>query len=81
MRRNLEQARGDQRPLPGRRGHRLRLGGLNDAAHDRARSNDRILAGSSWNRDYARAAGIDKIEFISQGVDTKLFYPEAGPGA
>ena len=33
------------------------------------------LAGSSWNRDYGRASGIRDIEFVSQGVDTSIFYP------
>ena len=57
------------------------LGGLDGAARDRAKAYDRILAGSSWNRDYARAAGVDNIEFVSQGVDTELFCPGIRPGA
>ncbi len=57
------------------------LGGLDAAARERAHAYDRILAGSSWNRDHARAAGIDNIEFVSQGVDTELFYPAPGARA
>ncbi len=49
-------------------------------ALDRANAYDRILAGSSWNRDYGRAAGIRDIEFVSQGVDTSLFHPSQASG-
>jgi len=57
------------------------LGGFDGAARDRAKTYDRIISGSSWNRDYARAAGFDNIEFVSQGVDTSLFCPGAKPDA
>ncbi len=50
-------------------------GGIDDEAKTRAGTYDRILAGSSWNRDYARAHGIENIEFVSQGVDIGLFKP------
>jgi len=56
-------------------------GGFDQAALDRANAYDRILAGSSWNRDYGRAAGVRDIEFVSQGVDTGLFAPGSGTGA
>lgn len=41
----------------------------------RANTYDLILAGSSWNRDFARAAGIRDIEFVCQGVNTSIFHP------
>ena len=56
-------------------------GPIGDAERTRAGQYDRIIAGSSWNRDYARAHGIDHIEFVSQGVDTSLFNPGPGSGA
>ena len=48
---------------------------------ERANTYDRILAGSTWNRDYGRASGIRDIEFVSQGVDTALFYPSSPSNA
>ena len=56
-------------------------GGIDDAARTNAANYDRILAGSSWNRDYARDHGIDNIEFVSQGVDTGIFHPAPASGA
>ncbi len=56
-------------------------GGFDQAALDRANAYDRILAGSSWNRDYGRAAGVRDIEFVSQGVDLELFSPGPRTGA
>ena len=50
-------------------------------AIERANAYDRILAGSTWNRDYGRASGIRDIEFVSQGVDTALFYPSSPSNA
>lgn len=54
-------------------------GGIDAEAKARAGQYGHILAGSSWNRDYARAHGIEHIEFISQGVDTAIFRP--GPAS
>ena len=56
-------------------------GNFSAEALDRANAYDRILVGSSWNRDYGRAAGIRDIEFVSQGIDKSLFYPGQGSGA
>ncbi|MDD9878459.1 MAG: glycosyltransferase family 4 protein [Magnetovibrio sp.] len=56
-------------------------GAFDAEAVARANGYDRILAGSSWNRDYARAAGVERIEFVSQGVDTALFRPGPASGA
>ena len=53
-------------------------GNFSPLALDRANAYDRILAGSSWNRDYGRAAGIRDIEFVSQGVNTSMFHPSKG---
>ena len=50
-------------------------------AIERANAYDRILAGSTWNRDYGRASGIRDIEFVSQGVDTSLFHPSSPSNA
>ena len=56
-------------------------GGFDADALARANAYDRILAGSSWNRDYGRDAGISDIEFVSQGVDTEMFTPGPASGA
>jgi glycosyltransferase involved in cell wall biosynthesis len=56
-------------------------GGIDDDARARATEFRRILAGSSWNRDYARAHGVDNIEFVAQGVDTSVFHPGPASGA
>ncbi len=56
-------------------------GNFTAQALDRANAYDRILVGSSWNRDYGRAVGIRDIEFVSQGIDKSLFYPGQGSGA
>ncbi|MBT6096552.1 MAG: glycosyltransferase family 4 protein [Rhodospirillaceae bacterium] len=56
-------------------------GGIDADVQARAAAYDRILAGSSWNRDYARAHGIDNIEFVSQGIDTAVFHPDPSSGA
>lgn len=49
-----------------------------DAAR-RAAKWDRILVGSTWNEQLCKAAGIDDVVFVSQGIDTDLFKP-APPG-
>ncbi|MEK9726055.1 MAG: glycosyltransferase family 4 protein [Rhodospirillaceae bacterium] len=56
-------------------------GPIGDAERARAAQYERIVAGSSWNRDYARAHGIEHIEFVSQGVDTAVFRPGPRSGA
>jgi len=56
-------------------------GGIDNEARARAAEFQRILAGSSWNRDYARAHGIDNIDFVAQGVDTAIFQPGRASGA
>lgn len=56
-------------------------GGFDADAIARANAYDRILAGSSWNRDYGRASGVADIEFVSQGVDTEIFVPGPASGA
>ena len=50
-------------------------GNIDDIARQRAQDYELILAGSSWNRDYARSNGITNIEYISQGIDTDIFKP------
>lgn len=57
------------------------LGPIDAEARARAGRYARVIAGSSWNRDYARANGIDNIEFVAQGVDTALFGPGPASGA
>ncbi|MBM09473.1 MAG: glycosyltransferase [Magnetovibrio sp.] len=49
-------------------------GGIDDKVIERTKAYDKILAGSSWNRDYARQHGITNIEFVSQGIDPELFF-------
>jgi glycosyltransferase involved in cell wall biosynthesis len=56
-------------------------GPIGDEERTRAALYDRVIAGSSWNRDYARAHGIANIEFVSQGIDTAIFRPGPKSGA
>ena len=44
-------------------------------AIERAKSWNRLLVGSSWNRDVCQDLGIPNTAFVSQGVDTKQFHP------
>ncbi len=55
-------------------------GTLNDAAMARARYYDKIIAGSSWNRDFIRERGLDSAAFVSQGVDLERFKPRPKTG-
>ena len=50
------------------------------AAIERAKSWDRLLVGSSWNRDVCLGLGIKDTTFISQGVDLNKFYPSIKQG-
>ncbi len=45
------------------------------AARERAAFLERILVGSSWNRDYLQTIGFDNVAFVSQGVDIDRFAP------
>ena len=49
-------------------------GCIDTEALQRSKAYEKILAGSSWNRDYARRHGIANIEFLSQGIDPNLFF-------
>jgi glycosyltransferase involved in cell wall biosynthesis len=44
-------------------------------ARRRAAQYQAIIAGSAWNRDSLRSAGIARTELVIQGVDPTLFYP------
>lgn len=48
---------------------------LTPAAKERAKRFDLIVAGSSWNEQLLRDAGIDHVKTILQGVDPTLFHP------
>ncbi len=56
-------------------------GGIDADALDRAKAYNRILAGSSWNRDYARRHGVTNIEFVAQGINPDVFHPGPPSGA
>jgi glycosyltransferase involved in cell wall biosynthesis len=49
-------------------------------AMDRARNYDKIIAGSSWNRDAIRNMGFSNTDFVSQGVDLDRFKPRPKAG-
>lgn len=49
-------------------------------AMDRARNYDKIIAGSSWNRDAIRDMGFENTDFVSQGVDLERFQPRSKGG-
>ena len=46
----------------------------------RARRWERILVGSTWNREVCLAAGLEDVRFVSQGIDPNLFRPLPGGG-
>ncbi len=48
---------------------------FDDSAITRANAWDRLLVGSSWNRDSCLQHGITDVAFVSQGIDTNHFYP------
>ncbi|WNJ99095.1 glycosyltransferase family 4 protein [Thalassospiraceae bacterium LMO-JJ14] len=48
---------------------------MDPLAMDRARRYDKIIAGSSWNRDAIRDMGFANADFVSQGVDLERFQP------
>ncbi len=50
-------------------------GTLDDGALDRAARYDKIVAGSSWNRDFIKERGFESAAFVSQGVDLERFRP------
>ena len=56
-------------------------GGIDADALDRAKAYNRILAGSSWNRDYALRHGVTNIEFVAQGINPDVFHPGPPSGA
>jgi glycosyltransferase involved in cell wall biosynthesis len=49
-------------------------------ALERARSYDKIIAGSGWNRDVIREYGLGNAAFVSQGVDLQRFKPRTREG-
>lgn len=55
-------------------------GRLSETALERARVYDKIVAGSSWNRDLILEHGIENASFVSQGVDLSRFSPRARTG-
>ncbi|MBO6947033.1 MAG: glycosyltransferase family 4 protein [Rhodospirillales bacterium] len=55
-------------------------GTIDDRALARARNYDKIIAGSSWNRDFIKNLGFESTSFISQGVDLERFQPREKVG-
>lgn len=53
---------------------------FNEEALQRARSYDKIIAGSSWNRDVIKEYGFENTAFVSQGVDLQRFKPRSRDG-
>ncbi|MGJ3258666.1 MAG: glycosyltransferase family 4 protein [Rhodospirillales bacterium] len=53
---------------------------MDDQALARARQFDKIIAGSSWNRDLIRDHGIENAAFVAQGVDLFRFRPRRKTG-
>lgn len=54
---------------------------IDDLAKRRASYFGRILAGSTWNAEVLRAAGIDDVRVALQGVDLSRFKPRPKTGA
>lgn len=53
---------------------------LDDDALARARSLDLIVAGSHWNEDVLRAAGLTNVVTVLQGIDPTNFHPAPRSG-
>ncbi len=56
-----------------------------DAAFDvaalaRARTLDLIVAGSRWNEEVLRGAGLDHVTTVLQGIDPTIFHPAPASG-
>jgi glycosyltransferase involved in cell wall biosynthesis len=49
---------------------------LDDNAHRNARRYDVLFAGSAWNTDKLKAAGIKQADTLIQGVDFERFKPQ-----
>jgi glycosyltransferase involved in cell wall biosynthesis len=48
---------------------------IDDAARARASGYDVIIAGSSWNVEMLKDAGIRNVRLVLQGIDPSLFHP------
>lgn len=48
---------------------------LDESARTRAATYDLVIAGSTWNHDLLRAASIEHVRLVLQGVDPSLFHP------
>lgn len=53
---------------------------MDDQALLRAKRYDKIIAGSSWNRDLIQGMGLTNAAFVSQGVDLERFQPRPKTG-
>lgn len=53
---------------------------MDDQALSRAKRYNKIIAGSSWNRDLIRDMGLTNAAFVSQGVDLERFQPRPKTG-
>lgn len=50
------------------------------AALERARALDLIVAGSHWNEEVLRAAGLSNVTTVLQGIDPTVFHPAPRSG-
>ena len=48
---------------------------LSDAAIEKAKHYDTIIAGSAWNAEVLRGHGLTNVNLVFQGVDRSLFHP------
>lgn len=53
---------------------------LDAKALERAKRYVLVVAGSSWNERVLRAAGLESVATVLQGVDTTLFHPAPSAG-
>ena len=53
---------------------------FDETAIARANAWDRLLVGSTWNRDVCLELGLSKVEFVSQGIDINHFFPAPKQG-
>ncbi len=50
------------------------------AARERARSQNLMIAGSSWNADVLRSLGLTNVTTVFQGIDPTIFHPAPRSG-
>ncbi|MDP4173540.1 MAG: tetratricopeptide repeat protein, partial [Bacteroidota bacterium] len=48
---------------------------LTDLSVENAKKYEKVIGGSTWNRDKMLEKGITNVDYLIQGIDPELFYP------